>query len=68
LGKLPETRRASTMFIDVVGVPVSPGSVAVLKNVESVEDRLDTLDKLAAGGYITKQEYNTRKQTILDSL
>ncbi len=35
---------------------------------ESVEDRLRTLDKLAAGGYITKQEYDARKKAILESL
>jgi hypothetical protein len=35
---------------------------------ESIEDRLRTLDKLAAGGYITKQEYEARKKSILDSL
>ncbi len=107
LGKLPETGGASTMFIDIVGVPVSPGSVAGVRRrtrrrtaavaasasktaaqqqqqaqqqqppaqqsptptaTESVEDRLRTLDKLAAGGYITKQEYDARKKSILDSL
>ena len=99
LGELPKTGGASTMFIDVVGVPVSPGSVAGAKRrtrrrtaavassvgksaaqqpeptptpapkaTESVEDRLRTLDSLAANGYITKQEYDIRKQAILDSL
>ncbi|MCK5205774.1 MAG: SHOCT domain-containing protein [Desulfobacterales bacterium] len=105
LGKLPKTGGASTMFIDVVGAPVTPGSVAGAKRrtrrrtaavvtsasktttqqqqqqtqqqqtpspaataTESIEDRLRTLDKLAAGGYITKQEYEARKKSILDSL
>lgn len=108
-GKLPETGGASTMFIDVVGMPISPLSAAgvkrrtrrrtavvvgsagqtatqnqqveqppvpepaivpvpVQKATESVEDRLNTLDKLAANGYITKQEYDTRRQAIIDSL
>jgi hypothetical protein len=31
LGKLPETGGASTLFIDPVGVPVTPGSVAGVK-------------------------------------
>lgn len=35
---------------------------------ESIEDRLRTLDELAAGGFITKQEYDARKKAILDSL
>ena len=34
----------------------------------SVEDRLKELDKLAANGYITKDEYKVRRQTILDGL
>ena len=103
LGKLPETGGASTLFIDPVGVPVTPGSVSGVKRrtrrrtvvvgtaaagtaaaasstskksaqqqpataTESVEDRLRTLDKLAADGFITKQEYDARKKAILDSL
>ena len=90
LGELPKIGGASTMFIDVVGVSVSPGSVAGVKRrtrrrtaavvnstkppepapkaPESVEDRLRSLDSLAANGYITKQEYDIRKQAILDSL
>ncbi len=113
LGKLPETGGATTLFIDPVGVPVSPGSAAGVKRrtrrrtvavgtaavgtaavassaskssaqqqqevqksttvitvpeEESVEDRLRTLDKLAVGGFITKQEYDARKKAILGSL
>ena len=34
----------------------------------SVEERLADLDKLAAGGYITPEEYQARKQAILDSI
>ena len=34
----------------------------------SVEDKLETLDRLAAGGYITKEEYKRRRQAILDSM
>jgi hypothetical protein len=43
--------------------PASSGSSS-----QSVEDKLHTLDKLAAGGYISKQEYKKRRQAILDSL
>ena len=34
----------------------------------STEDRLKELDKLAAGGYITPEEYKTKKKAILDSM
>ena len=34
----------------------------------SAEDRLKQLDKLAAGGYITPEEYKAKKKAILDSL
>ncbi|NOQ18739.1 MAG: hypothetical protein GQ571_02085 [Desulfobacterales bacterium] len=34
----------------------------------STEDRLKELDKLAAGGYITPEEYKAKKKAILDSL
>jgi hypothetical protein len=35
---------------------------------KSVEQRLAELDKLAAGGYITPEEYKARKQQIIDSI
>jgi membrane protease subunit (stomatin/prohibitin family) len=35
---------------------------------KSAEQRLAELDKLAAGGYITKEEYKRKKQAILDSM
>lgn len=34
----------------------------------TVEERLATLDKLAANGMITKEEYDRRRQAILDDL
>lgn len=34
----------------------------------SVEERLEELDKLAANGYITQDEYKTRRQKILDGV
>ena len=34
----------------------------------SAEDRIAELDKLAAGGYITPEEYKAKKQSILDSM
>ena len=35
---------------------------------KSAEDKIAELDKLAAGGYITPEEYKSRKKTILDSM
>jgi len=35
---------------------------------KSPEQRIDELDKLAAGGYITPAEYKAKKQKILDSM
>jgi hypothetical protein len=34
----------------------------------TTQQRLDQLDKLAAGGYITPEEYKAKKKAILDSL
>ena len=34
----------------------------------TAEDRIKELDKLAAGGYITPEEYKAKKKVILDSL
>ena len=34
----------------------------------STEDRLKELDKLAAGSYITPEEYKVKKKAILDSI
>ena len=34
----------------------------------SAQQRLDQLDKLAAGGYITPEEYKAKKKAILDSM
>ena len=35
---------------------------------QTPQQRLDQLDKLAAGGYITPEEYKTKKQQIIDSM
>jgi hypothetical protein len=34
----------------------------------TAQQRLDQLNKLAAGGYITPQEYKAKKKAILDSM
>jgi len=34
----------------------------------STQQRLDQLDKLAAGGYIAPEEYKAKKKAILDGI
>ena len=38
------------------------------KSKPSAKHRIEELDKLAAGGYITPDEYKRKKQAIIDSL
>lgn len=42
-------------------VPAAPAQ-------KSPQERIQELDKLAAGGYISKEEYKTKKQQILDDM
>lgn len=35
---------------------------------QSTEEKLAQLDKLAAGGYITKEEYKAKRKSIIDSM
>ena len=35
---------------------------------QTAQQRLDQLDKLAAGGYISPEEYKTKKEQILNSM
>ena len=35
---------------------------------KTAEDKIAELDKLAAGGYITPEEYKSRKKAILDKM
>jgi hypothetical protein len=37
-------------------------------SAQSPEQRIQQLDKLAAGGYITPAEYKAKKQSIIDSM
>jgi len=36
--------------------------------IKTPQQRFDQLDTLAAGGYITKEEYKIKKQQIIDSM
>ena len=44
----------------------TPTYVAPLPSTATIEARLKQLDALAAGGYITPQEYQTRRTQILN--
>ena len=37
-------------------------------SASGIEQKLNTLDQLAAQGYITKDEYNARRQALLNQL
>lgn len=37
-------------------------------STQSTQQKLDELDKLAAGGYITPAEYKAKKQSIIDAM
>lgn len=45
-----------------------PPQAAAAPAQSSPEQRIKELDKLAAGGYITPQEYKAKKQAIIDSM
>ena len=46
----------------------APAAAPAAPTATSIEDKLNTLDKLAAGGYITKDEYTARRQALLNEL
>ena len=41
---------------------------AAQRQPQTPSEKIAELDKLAAGGYISKEEYKSRKQAILDSM
>jgi hypothetical protein len=41
---------------------------APVSSTKSTEQKLDELNKLAAGGYITPEEYKAKKQAIIDAM
>jgi hypothetical protein len=48
--------------------PAPAPAAAAPSSQSSVQDRLDTLDKLAANGTITKEEYQKRRKAIIDGI
>ena len=56
--------RSQTTYVQQAPAQSQPASAHKM----SAKQRLDQLDKLAAGGYITPEEYKAKKKAILDSL
>jgi hypothetical protein len=54
----------------VYAVPVSPAAPpsSASSTAASIEHQLNVLDDLAARGYITKDEYQSRRQALLNQL
>ena len=58
--------KTQTVYVQQPATTSSAHSASAAK--PTVESRLKELDKLAAGGYITPEEYKTKKKAILDSI
>lgn len=67
-----ENHKSTTTYVDepapvyYAPPPPPPTYVAPLPSTATIEARLKQLDALAAGGYITPQEYQTRRTQILN--
>ncbi len=48
--------------------PVQQAAPAPKPAAQSTEQKLDELNKLAAGGYITPEEYKAKKKAIIDGI
>ena len=46
----------------------APAAAAPAPAAQTPEQRIAQLDKLAAGGYITPEEYKAKKKSIIDSM
>ena len=58
--------KTQTVYVQQPATTSSAHSASAAK--PTVESRLKELDKLAAGGYITPEEYKAKKKAILDSI
>lgn len=48
--------------------PPPPAPTPAVPSATTIEDKLNTLDQLAAKGYITKSEYQARREALLNEL
>ena len=58
--------KTQTVYVQQPAPTTTTHSASTAK--PSAEDRIKELDKLAAGGYITPEEYKAKKKAILDSI
>jgi hypothetical protein len=62
------TRAAEEQAYSQQPAPAPAPAAAAPSSSSSVEDRLATLDKLAANGTMTKEEYQQRRKAIIDGI
>ena len=63
-----QTRAAEYQAYSQRPAPAPAPAAAAPSSESSVQSRLDTLDKLAANGTITKEEYQKRRKAIIDGI
>ena len=63
-----EAQAAQQQAAQPAPAPQAAAPQAAAPAEKSVEEKLDQLDALAAGGYITPEEYKTRREAIINSL
>jgi hypothetical protein len=63
-----EQQQAAAAQQQAYAAQQQPVQQAAPAAAQTPEQRIQQLDKLAAGGYITPEEYKTKKQAIIDSL
>jgi hypothetical protein len=59
---------APTPVYAAPAAPVAPAAPSAAATASSIEHQLNVLDDLAAKGYITKSEYDARRQALLNQL
>jgi len=62
-----EEQQAANSSRQAAPAPAAPAP-APAPAAQTPQQRLDQLDKLAAGGYITPEEYKAKKKSIIDSM
>ncbi len=67
-----DQQRSAPARTEVVQQPVyvtpAAAPAAAVPSATTIEDKLNVLDQLAAKGYITKEQYQARRQALLDQL
>jgi hypothetical protein len=63
-----EEQQAYNSSRPVAAAPAPAPAPAAAPAAQSPEQRISQLDKLAAGGYITPEEYKAKKKSIIDGM